>query len=110
MFHRFGQPPLYLFHMGNNRISTHFRKQLGVNVGTLREERGLTQAALALRANVDRSYVNKIENARVNPTIDKMVQLADGLGVPITALFHGLDQLPPSETVAYDYETIRVPR
>ncbi len=96
--------------MKYDRISTYFRKQFGINVGTLREEKGYTQAELAMRASIDRSYISLVENAKCNITLDIIIKIADGLDVPLTALFEGLDQRPPSEILSYDYGVTNVTR
>lgn len=110
MLDKFAKAHPTLFPMERDRISTHCRKQLGINVGALREGRGLSQSDLALRAGVSRCYVNQVENARCNITFDIMIKLADGLGVPLSLLFAGLDQCPPSEALSYDYAIAKLPR
>ena len=52
----------------------------------LREEAGLSQAALAKRAQITREYVNKLEAGRYDPTVGVLQRLAKALGVPVTTL------------------------
>ena len=56
------------------------------NVRRLRVRAGLTQDGLAEAADVDTTFVQKLERAVVNPTIGKLTAVADALGVPPGAL------------------------
>ena len=51
---------------------------------------------------INRSNLSDIENARVNVSIGILVKIADGLDVPITALFAGLEDKPPNAFVEYE--------
>ncbi len=54
---------------------------------TLREDKGLTQVDLAKRANVERTYIVKLESGnKKNPSLDILKKLAKALGVPVTEL------------------------
>jgi transcriptional regulator with XRE-family HTH domain len=44
----------------------------------LREERGLSQEAAALKCKVDRSYYGKLERAAKTPTLSTVWRIADG--------------------------------
>ena len=96
--------------MKHTRMHTIYRRQVGINVGAIREEKGLSQADLAVRADVDRSYISRLENARGNLSLDKLVSIAYGLDVPITALFDGLEGHSPQELYPYDYTIAGLPR
>jgi transcriptional regulator with XRE-family HTH domain len=56
------------------------------NLRRIRVERGISQERLALEANVDRSYVGRLERGRENPTLAILERLARVLGVPATEL------------------------
>ena len=60
---------------------------VGQNVKRLRIAAGLSQAELAERMGVDRSYVSGLELARRNPTIVTLWHLAKSLGVHIGSFF-----------------------
>ncbi|ETA72693.1 MULTISPECIES: helix-turn-helix domain-containing protein [Mesorhizobium] len=62
------------------------RKIIGWNLRKLRAEQGLSQERLALAAEIDRSYVGRIERGSENVTIDTLEALAKALGVPAAAL------------------------
>ncbi len=62
-------------------------KRVGAVIKKLREERGLSQQALAEKAKVTDAYIAMLETGvRKNPTIDTLKRLAKALGVPVTAL------------------------
>ncbi|MFA7312685.1 MAG: helix-turn-helix transcriptional regulator [Shewanella sp.] len=65
-------------------------KDLAIQFGVkLREERkrlGISQDKMALLAEIDRSYVGRIERGEVNITLEKAYQLAEVLGCDIRVL------------------------
>lgn len=62
------------------------RKQVGLNVRRLREERGWSQERLAFEADLHRTYVSDMERGNRNPTVIVLQKLANALGVPTAAL------------------------
>ena len=56
---------------------------LGKNVRELREQKKLTQEALAERSGLDPSYISGIERAVRNPSIVSLARLASGLGCTV---------------------------
>ena len=61
-------------------------RQMGQRIRRLREERGLSQAALAAKAKITREYVNKLEAGRYDPTLGVVQRLAKALGVSLADL------------------------
>lgn len=53
--------------------------ELGHAMRKMRMLRGLSQDELALRAEIDRSYIGRIERAEVNLTLDMLYKIADVL-------------------------------
>jgi DNA-binding XRE family transcriptional regulator len=53
----------------------------------LRLDRGLTQAEAARRAGLAPSYLSRIENGRIEPTVGMLGRIAGGLGVAVTSVF-----------------------
>ncbi|EJG1722888.1 helix-turn-helix transcriptional regulator [Vibrio parahaemolyticus] len=51
-------------------------KRFGTNLRNKRRDQGMSQDQLALQANIDRSYVGRIERGEVNITLEKAYQLA----------------------------------
>ena len=62
-------------------------KAFGRKVRKIRKEQGLSQEALAARANLDRSYMGHIERGEKNVTLTKIYQVSDALGVSPKELF-----------------------
>jgi transcriptional regulator with XRE-family HTH domain len=53
----------------------------------LREDRGLTQAEVAKRADVSKQYVTMLERGtRKAPSLPVLKRIAKALGVPVTEL------------------------
>ena len=59
---------------------------LGRRVQELRKELGLSQQDLATRAELDRTYLSRVEQGRQNITIGAALRIADALGTPLGAL------------------------
>ena len=66
---------------------------IGRKLRELREERHLTQQEMAGKAGVPRTYISRIENARLLPGPVMLRRIADALAVAI------LDLLPQSKNV-----------
>ena len=62
------------------------RRIIGWNLRRLRVEKGLSQERLALEAQVDRSYVGRVERGSENVTITFLEIIARVLEVPIATL------------------------
>ena len=78
------------------------RARVGSNVGRLCHEKRLSQSKLAAMTGVDRSHLNQLIGGKHNVSLDKLVKIADGLGVPLTDLFFGLEGASPRCLVEYD--------
>ena len=52
----------------------------------LRKERGLSQEALALLCDIDRTYIGRIENMKRNPSLEILNKIAKGLGIKLIEL------------------------
>ena len=59
----------------------------GERIRQLRKEKGLSQEAFAVVANIDRSYMGHIERGTKNVTLSKIHQLADALEITLKDLF-----------------------
>jgi transcriptional regulator with XRE-family HTH domain len=64
---------------------------LGLNVRRWREEKELTQEALAERANLDPTYISGIERGMRNPSVLSVVRIARALGVTTSKLMEKVD-------------------
>lgn len=56
-------------------------KKLGENIKRIRTKNNITQVEIAKRLGVDRSFVSNLENAKTNPTLATITNLAQVLGV-----------------------------
>lgn len=66
---------------------TDISEKLGNRLREIREESSLSQERLSLKADLDRSYVSKIERAECYPSIKTLEKIANVLGVPVMELF-----------------------
>ena len=65
------------------------RDLLAKNVRLLRQERGLTQEALADAIGLRQAQVSEVEAGKSNIVLDGLIAIAHGLGVPVARLFGG---------------------
>jgi transcriptional regulator with XRE-family HTH domain len=63
--------------------------QIAVAIRTLRQRNGMSQRQLAMRMNVPRTYVSKIENDKATPTLSSLERLARALEVGVPDLLKG---------------------
>lgn len=61
-------------------------KKFGHNLRGARRDKGVSQDKLALLADIDRSYVGRIERGEVNITLEKAYQLAEVLECDVREL------------------------
>jgi len=71
------------------------RQIVGWNLRQLRVARELSQERLALEAEIDRSYVGRVERGSENVTIARLEAFATVLEVPVARLFVEPDQGAP---------------
>ena len=62
------------------------RRLVAWNLRRLRVQRGVSQEALAADAEVDRSYVGRLERAEENPTVGILDRFAQALAVHVSEL------------------------
>ena len=62
-------------------------KALGRRIRQLRTDRKWSQERLAEEASMHRTYIWGIEQGLRNPSLRHLTQVADALGVPVSALF-----------------------
>jgi len=69
----------------------------GRHLRTLRQEAGVSRAALARRAGVSVSTLRHWENGRGFPSMAAFLRLAEALGVPAERLAGGVNDLARNE-------------
>ncbi len=63
------------------------KKQFGGKLRQLRQQKGLSQEALALACDLDRSYIGGVERGERNISLINIHKIARALGLPARELF-----------------------
>lgn len=63
------------------------KQKIGKRIKELRALKGFSQEELAARADIDRTYVNSVENGKRNISIINIEKVAAGLEVSIQDFF-----------------------
>lgn len=71
-------------------MESSLKIKFGLRVKELREDRGLTQYALAPLAGVSRTYLADVERGMRNASLETISKIANGLGVSIEELMRGM--------------------
>jgi transcriptional regulator with XRE-family HTH domain len=58
----------------------------GLNVAKERIKQNISAYELSLRIGKDASYINKLENAKINVSLKTMIEIADTLDVSLETL------------------------
>ncbi|EMV3029128.1 helix-turn-helix transcriptional regulator [Vibrio parahaemolyticus] len=61
-------------------------EKFGANLRRIRKSKGISQDKLALSAEIDRSYMGRIERGEVNITLEKAYQIASVLDCDVRDL------------------------
>ncbi|MFJ2344671.1 helix-turn-helix domain-containing protein [Streptomyces antimycoticus] len=64
---------------------------IAVRVREYRQAAGASLGGMAQRVGISKAMLSKIENAQTACSLTTLSRLARGLGVPVTALFRGMD-------------------
>jgi transcriptional regulator with XRE-family HTH domain len=67
-------------------MSSEILKLFAERLKQLREEKKLTQEELAFRAEVDRTYIARLETMKRNPSLVSLQKIADGFEMPLIKL------------------------
>ncbi len=67
---------------------------IGKRITALRKSQKLTQAGLATRAGLDRSFLSEIENGHKNISVSTLKKIANALQITMSSLVEGLDDDP----------------
>ena len=68
-------------------MNKNVKKRFGKNLKKFRRSKGLSQEELSLELDLDGSYIGKVENAKLNITIDKIISIANYLEIDVIELF-----------------------
>jgi transcriptional regulator with XRE-family HTH domain len=61
--------------------------RIAKTIRNLRQQKGMTQEALASKIGVSKAFISKIENHNTTPSIGSLSRIAHALGVTISTLF-----------------------
>lgn len=64
------------------------RKRVGLRIKELRQNLKLTQEALAFKAELDKTYINEVENGKRNVSIINLEKIAHALGLEVKEFFN----------------------
>lgn len=67
-------------------MSNEVAKKLSEKIIKLRKEYGMSQEELAFAANVDRTYIGRIENLKRSPTLKTLEKLAKAFNMEVWKL------------------------
>ena len=73
----------------------------GKNVRRIRTELGLTQAKFAKTLNVGQSYISKLENNVIEPTVNIMFNIMHKFKVAIEELLDGIEWHTQCDLIYY---------
>lgn len=71
---------------GRTALAKPSHKALGRAVAAAREEKGITQAAVAEKTGLHVTYISGIENGSRNPTWTVLTQISRALGLRVSEL------------------------
>lgn len=64
------------------KVTLPIQKQaLSNNIKRIRKEQGISQEKLALKAEIDRSYMSEVERCMANPSIEALLKIGNALEV-----------------------------
>ncbi len=68
-------------------LQMDIKVKVGLRIKELRSQKNLTQEAVAWEGEVDRTYMNHVENGRRNVSIESLEKIIKGLGVSFKEFF-----------------------
>ena len=66
-------------------------EKVGARIRELRNQQGVSQEKLALKAELDRTYLAGVELGRRNPSIKSLEKIISALGTSFEDFFKGFD-------------------
>ena len=76
--------------------------ELSQRIKNYRLDRRLTLEEVATHAGLTTSWLSKVENFRVTPSLQGLAKIAEALGMPLSELVEGLDDKPKMVIVRKD--------
>ncbi|KXB70893.1 putative restriction-modification system control element Bcll [Peptoniphilus sp. DNF00840] len=72
-------------------MAIYLLEEFGERVKDLRKNRGLSQEKLALKINMDRTYLASVEAGNRNISLRNIEKIANGFEMSISELFEGVE-------------------
>lgn len=73
----------------NNKMNKEeLRKNIADNIRQLRAKYRISQEVLAERAHISQQYIYKLENERINPSVEFLLKISDALEVTLNDLVY----------------------
>ncbi|WAJ32488.1 helix-turn-helix transcriptional regulator [Arthrobacter sp. FX8] len=76
---------------GSAEVAGRLEQVIAAQVRHYRTAAGLSSAELAARTGLSKAMISRVETATTSCSLTTLQRLADGLKVPVTALFRGAD-------------------
>lgn len=73
--------------------SNHLYLRLGRRIAFLRKQQKMSQLELSLDTGLSKSYLSDLENGRRNPSLKILAVISLALGISLSTLFSGVDEL-----------------
>lgn len=65
-------------------------EKVGQKIKQIRNGKGLSQEKLALKAEIDRTYLAGVEQGKRNPSLKSLEKIVEALGISFQDLFEGI--------------------
>lgn len=79
------------------------RRLVGARIREIREAQGLSLRKLALMVGMDHGTLSKVENGKLNPSLNALTRICGGLGIDLFELF----DIKTSTTGETDYAQVK---
>ena len=63
------------------------KQKMGMRIKELRVKAGISQERLAFKADLDRTYINSVENGKRNISINNIQKIAQALSINLSDFF-----------------------
>lgn len=63
-------------------------EDLGLRIAKIRESKNMSAYELSLRINKDQSYMNKLENGKINPSFKTILEICEALSISIDKIIY----------------------
>ena len=63
-------------------------EDLGLRIAKIRERENQSAYELSLKIGKDASYINKLENGKINPSFITLLQICDALSISVNKIIY----------------------